>query len=188
MANRLWSFNAGCPEEDCCGEEEEPFPICTDLNGVPLFLTDANGTHSMVYLSGHNYYVSYQFNPPVSVSAPGGVCVKATPGDMCSVLYKLGCFTSGGVTYAELSLVFVVNNDPCGGPSTHPYQIYQRSDSHPVADTWPAVNAGKIEQVSYPLVNPSVLEFTFPATGTNGPPFHDYYSYPGGGGLVTITT
>lgn len=184
--DRLWMFNPGGPQVACCDDESTPFPNCLDLNGQDLFLTDAHGTHPMIYKGGgsDNYYVSYQFTPTVSVSAPGGICVMGT--DPVSVLYELDCFTSGGVTYAQLSIGFAINNDPCGQPPTHPYRLYQRSDTHPVADTWTSANAGQALHVPYPLSNPNALEFTFPSTGTNGPPFHDYYDYPAPG-LVSIT-
>jgi hypothetical protein len=171
----------------CCPPTEEPFPICTDWDGVPLYLTDANGTHAMTHISGDSYYCSYQFQPSKgTVSTVGGLCIKDPTGSAW-VLYTLDCITPGGVTTARLFQVFAVNSDPCGAPPTHPYQLFHRSDSAPAANIWPASNAGNVEQDTYPLANPDALEFTFPATGTNGPPFNDPFDYPAPG-LVTITT
>jgi hypothetical protein len=178
-----WDFNpGGC----CCDDGGGNFPLCTNLNGVPLFLTDANGTNPMIHIAGDDYYVNYQFIPPNgSVSYPLGTCVIGS--SPVSVAYYLACYVISGVTYAELSLGFVVNNDPCGAPLVHPYRIYQRSDSHPVGTSWPSTNMSKVVTVSYPLASPGVLEFTFPSLLTNGPPFNDYVDTPGGT-LVTITT
>jgi hypothetical protein len=162
----------------CCEETPEPFPLCTNLDGVPLVLTDANGSHPMVHTGADNYYVNYTYMPAIgsTISTPGGICTKSSVLP-ASVQYLLNCFAFGGVTSYELSQRFDVSNFPCDGSATHPYRLYQRNDSHPSGASWLAVDAGALVQLPYDAGNPGYISFTFPSSGTIAP-FADYYDMP----------
>jgi hypothetical protein len=47
--DRLWAFNPGCPEEDCCGDEPVNTPCCAGLIPLELTLTDGFGDVPMIY-------------------------------------------------------------------------------------------------------------------------------------------
>jgi hypothetical protein len=49
MPDRLFMFNAGCPEEDCCGDEPVNTPCCAGLIPLELTLTDGFGDVPMIY-------------------------------------------------------------------------------------------------------------------------------------------
>ncbi len=166
---------------------------CADLDGMDLVLTDGNGTHPMTWKGAagstvDDYFCVYQFTPTTSISFDGGGnCVLGS--DPVSVVYEMSCYVDLGVRHMELTLGFVVANQSCPPGTTPPYQIYQRSDSHPTIGgnstvgfsvSWPSTNAASIQDVVY---DPDALEWTFPATLTVG---SNFVNTPGGGGLVTV--
>jgi hypothetical protein len=103
MADRLWQFNPGCPEEECCGEGEDCGQLC-------ITLTAGNTTAS---------------DSPEGFTLNGGeigTCTTDSGGECCLDISDSGpgvyTFTASKTGYHTVTFDVEVTEEDCDGSGT----------------------------------------------------------------------
>lgn len=113
MPDRLWFFNPGCPEVSCCDSES----VTCETIPATLYLTDANGTHTMtreILFGTYRWYCCYTLSSDdCRDEVFDGNCTHVTC--TIAVYYSLQCDVVSGVHRMTLIGNYWVASEPCTG-------------------------------------------------------------------------